>query len=238
MGLHPLTPVAADAWHDERVPKSPHAAYLDEVIAALKPDFKEAGFRKRGTTFNRRHTDLVHVVNFQLDRWNAPRSERGFDPENPGGRFAVNLGIYLPDVDLVGRGAAEDGWVAEMVCQVRERLGVLVMGTDHWWTMTGPPPVLADEIRGHLTGQGFSWLENFDSVDQVLGHWPELLGKVNPARARWWRSRAALVRAYRGDPDGARPELEAVLVEMDRSERAYLCSHAARVGVVELVGCP
>ncbi len=73
-------------------------------------------------TFNREHeVGLVHVIGFQGRQW--------------GGRFTINLGIYVREIDVIfddwwgrqskARESGRDGSVREEVCLLRARLGRL-----------------------------------------------------------------------------------------------------------------
>lgn len=83
--------------------KSALATSLDALQAHLNPWFRQAGFRKHGRTYNRTTTDgLTHVVGFQMGSFDPPGTTHipGLR-ENLYGRFAVNLGVYVPEVAVI-----------------------------------------------------------------------------------------------------------------------------------------
>ena len=68
---------------------------MGAVVAAVAPDLKAAGFRKRRHSFNRTTASgVVQVVNFQMHSYRVPPGS----PVPPGlvdGSFTINLGAYV-----------------------------------------------------------------------------------------------------------------------------------------------
>ena len=62
---------------------------FDELIALLKPLFKDNGFSKSALNFYKNATNFIYVVNFQKSSGNG--SERT--------RFYINCGIYAPFIE-------------------------------------------------------------------------------------------------------------------------------------------
>lgn len=62
---------------------------FDELIALLKPLFKDNGFSKSALNFYKNTTNFIYVVNFQKSSGNS--SERT--------RFYINCGIYSPFIE-------------------------------------------------------------------------------------------------------------------------------------------
>ncbi|QPI04426.1 DUF4304 domain-containing protein [Campylobacter concisus] len=62
---------------------------FDELIALLKPLFKDNGFSKSALNFYKNTTNFIYVVNFQKSSGNS--SERT--------RFYINCGIYAPFIE-------------------------------------------------------------------------------------------------------------------------------------------
>ena len=57
---------------------------FDELIALLKPLFKDNGFSKSALNFYKNTTNFIYVVNFQKSSWNDSMHTR----------FYINCGIY------------------------------------------------------------------------------------------------------------------------------------------------
>ena len=96
---------------------------MGAVVAAIAPDLKAAGFRKRRHLFNRSpDSDVVHVVDFQMPQYRVPPGM----PVPPGlvdGSFRLNLGVY---VDAFVRESWErptGRWVSESYCQIQAGIG-------------------------------------------------------------------------------------------------------------------
>src|SRR5690349_2563651 len=102
--------------------KSSEVAKVDEVQAALHAALKPKGFRKKGRTFNRATDDgLAQVINLQVGAHDPPGTV--YFPglrENLYGRFAVNLGVYVPEVARVRGGGEAKGFVQAYHCCIRE----------------------------------------------------------------------------------------------------------------------
>lgn len=157
------------------MPKSEYAHAVDQIQAALKDELRSAGFRVRGRTFNRLTDDgLTQVVNLQMGPSDPPGATH-----IPGltddlyGLFAVNLGVYVPEV-AEARGNVAKAWVQDYNCNVRSRLGPLVgnKGKDLWWAATNDPAVVAD-VRRCITEVGIPFLDSYGSRDKILWEWRE-----------------------------------------------------------------
>jgi hypothetical protein len=140
---------------------------MKRILIDLKPLFKNDGFRKSGSTFNRSLPGgITHVVNFQMSHDPEPRSD-----DIPGrtfavhGKFTVNLGIRVAGIkeysgwELPLR---KDGFVAEFHCQIRQRIGALLPGgNDKWWLLTDArerhEENVVRELQAGLIGYGFPW---------------------------------------------------------------------------------
>ena len=66
---------------------------FDELIALLKPLFKDNGFSKSALNFYKNTSNFIYVVNFQKSSGNS--SERT--------RFYINCGIYAPFIEATLR---------------------------------------------------------------------------------------------------------------------------------------
>jgi hypothetical protein len=189
--------------------KSEPGREMGDLQKKLNPVFKERHFRRRARTYNRTTANgLIHVVNFQMGRFDPPGtvSIPGFR-ENVYGRFTVNVGVYVPEVQVSVSGEKEPKFVAEYCCCVRERLGLL--GPEHvnvWWELHNDDDSaeeVVDEIRQRLEADAFPFLARFETRDALL---KELLDDAPAKGNRSPRSRivCAIVLAARGQRSEAR----------------------------------
>ena len=108
--------------------KSTFAVAVDKVQATLKPGLAAAGFRARGRTFNRQTSEGLTqvIIGIQMGASDPPGTT--YIPglrENLHGKFAVNLGVYVPEVALFS-GSPFKAWIQEYDCCARARLGELI----------------------------------------------------------------------------------------------------------------
>jgi len=158
---------------------------MKEVVTAIAPDLKIAGFRKRRHCFNRSTgLGVVQVVSFQMPQYRVPPGW----PVPPGvvnGSFTINIGVHVDALsdEIVQDGSAL-GWVNDYNCQVFERIGALLQGDDRdrravapssslvdiWWSLAAAG-LAADTARHALLERGMPWLERFRTrqavVDQI-----------------------------------------------------------------------
>jgi hypothetical protein len=80
--------------------KSDLAKTLDELQGKLRSALAEYGFRARGRVLNRRTSDgMTEVVQIQMGSFDPPGTT--YVPglrENRYGKFAINLGVFVPEV--------------------------------------------------------------------------------------------------------------------------------------------
>jgi Domain of unknown function (DUF4304) len=115
---------------------------VDELQGRLSPLLRQTGFKKHGGTYNRTTKDgLTHVIGFQMGAFDPPGTT--YFPglrNNMKGRFAVNLGVYVPEVARNHGGSEAKSVVHDYNCYIRTRLGrtrekiILVEGLYRWRT--------------------------------------------------------------------------------------------------------
>ncbi|RUM16864.1 DUF4304 domain-containing protein [Rhizobium phaseoli] len=99
---------------------------IDEVIKLGLADLLKAhGFKRSGRNWHRADGENWLIVNVQ-----ASSSNFG---EN--GKFVINLGVYVAAVAALAGEAPIDGKPKEYDSTIRERLGSLAYGEDHWWAI-------------------------------------------------------------------------------------------------------
>jgi Domain of unknown function (DUF4304) len=96
----------------------------------LTPWMKERGFVRKKLTWNRRIDHFTDVIDLQESRWN----------QTPVCKFAINIGIFDPEVYELCWGKSAPASVSETDCVVRLRLSSLRQmnlpakkRTDEWW---------------------------------------------------------------------------------------------------------
>jgi len=192
--------------------KSAFAIAVDDIQSTLRPVLKEAGFRVKGRTFNRRMPDgVIHVLGIQMGAADPPGTTYipGFR-ENMHGLFAVNLGIYVPEVSTETNGVDKD-WVPEYYCCIRARLGALVRSDKEvWWHAEASTSVIEDLLSA-IRGPGMKFFEQFPNRDAVVDLAYRERDRVffgTPPRIT-----AAVILTRRGDHEKARTLLTQQITE-------------------------
>jgi len=180
---------------------------MKAVVGALTPSLRQAGFRKRRHSFNRGTAHgMVQVVSFQMGPYDPPGTEEipGLRP-NLYGLFAVNLGVYVPQMGDEPK--RERNWVNEYDCHLRKRLGELVPPGHHdlWWSLD-EPEVAAPDVKAALAEHGLPWLEGLSSRESVLDGF-YLLGSEALGMAPRARIDIARLHLAMGDEAAADREL-------------------------------
>ena len=217
--------------------KSSYAHAVDEIQRAIRPLLRRRDFRVRGRTFNRQTEDgLTQVVNIQM----GPSDPAGtsYIPglrDNLHGLFAINLGVYVPEVARHHGGGQATSWVQEYHCCVRARLGELVgKGKEIWWHARADEEVIAD-VRRCLEDNGFPFLERFATRDRILAQWDrqsENMGASSPPRIV-----SAIILSERGQREHARKLLsQQVLETRNPGHPKYVRSLAEALGLGRLDG--
>jgi hypothetical protein len=179
---------------------------MSRIVRAFAPMFKAAGFRKRRHSFNREAEDgIVHVVSFQMGPYDPPGTvEIPGLRENLYGRFAVNLGVFVPEMQ--DEPAPRRAWINEYDCHLRRRLGELIPGEGEvWWSIT-EEDAATEDVKGALEAHGLPWLSGLSSRQSILDSYylfgADVLGL--PPRARIDIARLHLAT---GDEEAADREL-------------------------------
>jgi Domain of unknown function (DUF4304) len=210
--------------------KSALAATMDEVQTRLNPLLKQTGFRKHGRTHNRITTDgLTHVIGFQMGPFDPPGMT--YFPglrENHYGRFAVNLGVYVPEV------ARDLGRVARSVvhdynCCIRTRLGR--SANKAVWLTVSANDALVSELQDRFQNEAIPFFQRFENRDQILGEFRTATDNTELMDVP--RIVCAIILLARGEREEARNLLAAQAREHTRNpgHPAYVVALAKRLGV-------
>lgn len=153
------------------------AETMAEIVKAVHPRLKDAGFRKRRHTFNRSaEPGVVQVINFQMGQKLPP----GAEPIPPirldlYGLFTVNFGVAVEEAwlhDRRQRDVVFPEFVNHYDCEIRERLGqILGRREDTWWALRPGQDQLAAEIGDAVLDDGAEWLEQRHTRDGILNLW-------------------------------------------------------------------
>jgi hypothetical protein len=210
--------------------KTETAKWMDELQAKLRPFLKDQGFRMRARTCNRETAEgLTHVINFQMGRFDPPGA-----PEIPElrdnlyGMFTVNVGVRVPEINIV-TGLPASPFVQEPDCCIRRRLGHLSGSTDVWWRLPASEDIASD-LRLRFERYALPFLARFQDRDCVLyelEHQADVTG--GPPRIS-----RAIILATRGETDAARELLMQQLESASGGHAKYVQEIARRLNLGEL----
>lgn len=180
------------------------ASRMREIVGALAPILKDAGFRKRRHTFNRQSSDTVtHVVNVQMGPHDPPGTvEIPEHRPNLYGLFTVNLGVFSTTLHLMDYEVKR--WINEYQCQLRVRLGELVTDYQHdlWWRLDVRATNVEDDVSRALVEHGLPWLDQLPTDETILRRYREL-GRVKLGMAPRAPLDIAALQVALGDKEGA-----------------------------------
>jgi hypothetical protein len=205
---------------------------MDGLQQRLTPWLRQLGFSKYGRTHNRTTSDgLTQVIGFQMGSFDPPGTT--YIPglkENLYGRFAVNLGIYVPEVARHRGGNEPKKIIHDYNCCIRSRLGLSSKTNEHWWTISSSD-ALADEIRRLLEADAVPLYWRFERRDQILAEFSHLADNNDLIAVP--RIVCALILFERGERDEARRLLALQARDHTRSpgHPAYVVDLARRLGI-------
>lgn len=219
------------------MPKSLYVQAVDKIQRAIGPLLRERSFKVRGRTFNRQTDDgLTQVVNIQMGPSDPPGTSHipGLR-DNLHGLFAINLGVYVPEVGRRQGGGEAKTWVQAYHCCVRARLGELAGGgKEIWWHARADEEVIAD-VRRCLEDEGLPFLERFATRDLILAQWDgqaQNMGASSPPRIV-----SAIILTERGEREAARLLLSQQMLETwNPGHPKYVRSLAEALGLGRLDG--
>jgi Domain of unknown function (DUF4304) len=155
---------------------------LDIVEKEVYAKLKITGFKKNGRTFNKRLDDgIVQVINFQSGQY--PIGENYVVPglrENLYGKFVVNLGVCVENLYKLQHPTEIKKYYKEYECHIRDRLGTLLTGQDHWWTIIDNNKKITEEIISGLETKGFEWFSGIDTKEKIISNYGKLPYDASP----------------------------------------------------------
>jgi hypothetical protein len=188
------------------------AQRIDKVIKLGLVDLlKLHGFRKTGRNWHRSEGENWLIVNVQASSANVAA----------GGKFTINLGVYLTAVEHLAGQVATVGKPTESQATVRERLGALAHGNDSWWTVEQNSDLnaIASDLGDKMLSLGLPWLNAHLDISRVaasLENTPSL--------------RAVSAALLTGDRDGAVKRLRKATESRPAAQR-HFATWAAQNGV-------
>lgn len=186
------------------MPKSSYVVALDQIQKSVAEFLHPLDFRKSGRTYNRAINDgMIHVVNFQMGQYPIGNNVIPDLRENLYGKFAVNLGVFLPCVwQIEFDKTIPKKVVQEYDCQIRSRLGMLVDGQDIWWSLDKSPEKTGKMISAYLEMFGLPFLSKYTNYSGVLSEY-QAHGCL-PSVSEWRSSLiAAIISQHVGDAESA-----------------------------------
>lgn len=212
--------------------KTKYAIAVDEIQAKIRPFLRRHGFRCRGRSFNRPTEDaLTQVISIQMGPSDPPGTT--YIPglrENLHGLFAINLGVYVPEVAFAADNAKAKLWIQDYDCCIRTRLGVLIGGgKEVWWHARADERVISDVCEA-FEDEGLTFLERFASRDRILAEWEGRtvdIGASTPPRIV-----SAIILVQRGELERSRKLLSLQALETwNPGHPKYVRSLAERLGL-------
>jgi hypothetical protein len=151
--------------------KSEFVKRLDEIQAAVSINLKPLSFRKKGRSYNRKTTELIQVINFQMGNYPIGDYVIPGIRESSYGQLAINLGVLLPCVYRVEWQKNVPDFCQESNCTIRERVGSLAYGRDKWFDLTDVLSSLSNEVVRAINEFGIPFLNQFQDYDSVLEYY-------------------------------------------------------------------
>jgi uncharacterized protein DUF4304 len=199
---------------------------MDGLQAGVRQFLKELGFRARARAFNRITPDgLTQVIEFQLGRFDPPGTHYVGFRQNLYGKFTVNVGVYVPEVDkYTFPGGGERSFIHEYDCFIRERLGNLgPERRDIWWDLETPHDQ-AVEVFHRIERDAFPFLAQFESRDAMLNRLMKETADSSPFIGKKPRVVCAIILAIRERRD----EAKALLAAQAREDKNHPYSATVR----------
>ncbi|MBL86593.1 MAG: hypothetical protein CMO82_08045 [Winogradskyella sp.] len=148
---------------------------LDEIQKLVHLELKADGFKKKGRTHNKTlENGLIQVVNFQMAKYE-------FDSvvEIPGirtnlyGNFAVNIGVFVPELYESTFNQKPKAFIQEYDCEIRERINDKASGKEYWFSLGADYPKTAEFIIRKLKSDVKNWFDRFDERRKIVSELTE-----------------------------------------------------------------
>jgi hypothetical protein len=149
--------------------------------------------------------------------------------ENLYGRFAVNLGVYVPEVARHHGGGEAKSVIHDYNCCIRTRLG-RTMGKECWWEVSVSKPLIT-ELLERLQNEAFPLFQRFGHRDRIINEFRTATDNTELMAVP--RIVCAIILLNRGEREEARRLLEAQARDHTRnpSHPPYVVGLAKRLGI-------
>ena len=134
---------------------------IKEVASTI---LKENGFKKQGLNFYRPIDEISHTINIQKDKWNTKEEIR----------FTLNIGVFsnkywLSEFDY-DEACKLPKFPNESTSIVRERIGELKLGKDHWYTIESQKLeyALIKELKEDIKKYVLPFLNSITNVNELI----------------------------------------------------------------------
>lgn len=148
---------------------------LDEIQKIVHSELKADGFKKKGRTHNKTlENGIIQVVNFQMAKYE-------FDSviEIPGirtnlyGNFAVNIGVFVPELYESTFNQKPKVFIQEYDCEIRERINDKESGKEYWFSLGTDYQKTAEFIIEKLKSDVKKWFDRFDNRRKIVSELTE-----------------------------------------------------------------
>ncbi|WP_411766169.1 DUF4304 domain-containing protein [Winogradskyella sp. A3E31] len=148
---------------------------LDEIQKLVHSELKVNGFKKKGRTHNRiLENGIIQVVNFQMAKY-----EFESVVEIPGirtnlyGNFAVNIGVFVPELYQLTFNQKPKAFIQEYDCEIRERINDYASGKEYWFSLGTDYKKTAEFIIEKLKSDVKNWFDRFDDRRKIVSELTE-----------------------------------------------------------------
>lgn len=207
--------------------KSAHVIELDAIQQSASKLLKPLGFRKSGRSFNRlMERGIVHVVNFQMGPFPIGDYVIPGIRESLYGRFAVNLGVFVPCIYHMDYRFPLPKTISDGYCSIRDRLKD---ENQNEWFQFGLQGV-AELVVHELETAGLAFFDLFNTHDEILRYY-EVNGVFpfqNPGRAAL---EAAVINHELGNIDIARRLFGKAFATDHKGFKEHVAGVAKRFGL-------
>ncbi len=225
--------IALDKQPMGRPPRPVIAQVLAESVTPL---LERHGFGRRGrTAYDRARDGRRELVTVEPHHCSSY-----------GGRFTVNLGIFIPEVDAVVSLYPLQAPPQDDECHIRCRIGVVgsdgrvttnLGGNDMWWEFDAETDLaaLGAEVRQRVEYNGLKFFANLSTLPGIVA-WLRTV----PIAMMPWPHPVALA-AYAGAPELAQRWLHKVVADASSTSdwyRNWLCRKAALIAGRLGLECP
>jgi hypothetical protein len=212
--------------------RSAKAVISSLLAGSVTPVLKAHGFDRRGNTYDRARNGRRELINIQPNKWN----------NRYGGSFTMNLGIFIPDVDVIMSLYPLTEPPQEADCQLRCRIGAVgrdgrpldpasVDAWRGWWEFAAATdlPALGTEVRQWVEHNALGFFDKLSTGTDILARL-----RLYPQPPEWVGLREVVLAASLGEPVLAQQALDVVVAAASPGPNRILrdaARIAARLGL-------